>query len=32
MIQVACIVAATVVFFVLEHVLPGRELPEAPGW
>jgi hypothetical protein len=26
------IVAATVLFFVLERVLPGRALPEAPGW
>jgi len=32
MIQIACIVAATIVFFVLERALPGRELPESPGW
>lgn len=32
MIPIAIIVVATVVFFVLERVLPGRELPEAPGW
>jgi len=32
MIPIATIVAATAVFFVVERVLPGRELPEAPGW
>jgi sterol desaturase/sphingolipid hydroxylase (fatty acid hydroxylase superfamily) len=32
MVQIVIIVAATLVFFVLERVLPGRELPEAPGW
>jgi len=32
MVQIALIIAATLVFFVLERVLPGRELPEAPGW
>jgi sterol desaturase/sphingolipid hydroxylase (fatty acid hydroxylase superfamily) len=32
MIQIATIAAATIVFFVLERVLPGRELPESPGW
>src|SRR5579862_1082131 len=32
MIQIAFIVAITVFFFVLERVLPGRQLPEAPGW
>ncbi len=32
MIQAILIVAATVIFFVLERVLPGRELPESPGW
>jgi sterol desaturase/sphingolipid hydroxylase (fatty acid hydroxylase superfamily) len=32
MIPFIIIVAATVLFFVLERVLPGRELPEAPGW
>jgi len=26
------IVAATLLFFVVERILPGRELPEAPGW
>jgi sterol desaturase/sphingolipid hydroxylase (fatty acid hydroxylase superfamily) len=32
MIPIAIIGLATVFFFVLERVLPGRELPEAPGW
>jgi sterol desaturase/sphingolipid hydroxylase (fatty acid hydroxylase superfamily) len=32
MIPVAIIIFATLIFFVLERVLPGRELPEAPGW
>jgi sterol desaturase/sphingolipid hydroxylase (fatty acid hydroxylase superfamily) len=32
MIPLAIILAATVLFFVAERVLPGRELPEAPGW
>jgi len=32
MIQIALIVAATLIFFVLERVLPGRELPESSGW
>lgn len=32
MIPIAMIVAATVVFFLAERILPGRELPEAPGW
>jgi len=32
MLQVTLIVAATAFFFILERVLPGRELPEAPGW
>jgi sterol desaturase/sphingolipid hydroxylase (fatty acid hydroxylase superfamily) len=32
MIQTLAIIAATVFFFVLERMLPGRELPEAPGW
>ncbi|MCU1298610.1 MAG: sterol desaturase family protein [Acidobacteriaceae bacterium] len=32
MIQIAIIAAATLIFFVLERVLPGRELPESPGW
>ena len=32
MIQIASIVAATIVFFVLERALPGRELPESHGW
>lgn len=32
MIPFMIIVGATVMFFVLERVLPGRELPEAPGW
>ncbi|HEX4002588.1 MAG TPA: sterol desaturase family protein [Candidatus Acidoferrales bacterium] len=32
MIPIAIIVVATAAFFVLERVLPARELPEAPGW
>jgi len=32
MIPMAIIVAATVLFFVVERAFPGRELPEAPGW
>lgn len=32
MIPIAIIGLATIFFFVLERVLPGRELPEAPGW
>jgi sterol desaturase/sphingolipid hydroxylase (fatty acid hydroxylase superfamily) len=32
MVPFAIIVAATVLFFVLERILPGRQLPEAPGW
>jgi sterol desaturase/sphingolipid hydroxylase (fatty acid hydroxylase superfamily) len=32
MIPIAMIVAATVLFFLAERTLPGRELPEAPGW
>jgi hypothetical protein len=32
MLQIALIIAATLFFFILERVLPGRELPEAPGW
>jgi hypothetical protein len=32
MIPYTIIVAATVLFFILERVLPGRTLPEAPGW
>jgi sterol desaturase/sphingolipid hydroxylase (fatty acid hydroxylase superfamily) len=32
MIPLAIILAASVLFFVAERVLPGRELPEAPGW
>jgi sterol desaturase/sphingolipid hydroxylase (fatty acid hydroxylase superfamily) len=32
MIPIALIAFASVFFFVLERVLPGRELPEAPGW
>jgi sterol desaturase/sphingolipid hydroxylase (fatty acid hydroxylase superfamily) len=32
MIPIAIIVAATAVFFLAERLLPGRELPEAPGW
>jgi hypothetical protein len=32
MIPIFLIALATICFFVLERVLPGRELPEAPGW
>jgi sterol desaturase/sphingolipid hydroxylase (fatty acid hydroxylase superfamily) len=32
MIPVALILAATAIFFFAERMLPGRELPEAPGW
>lgn len=32
MIPTVIIVAATLFFFVLERTLPGRALPEAPGW
>jgi sterol desaturase/sphingolipid hydroxylase (fatty acid hydroxylase superfamily) len=32
MIPFVVIVAATLLFFALERVLPGRELPEARGW
>jgi sterol desaturase/sphingolipid hydroxylase (fatty acid hydroxylase superfamily) len=32
MVPYSIILAATVLFFILERVLPGRTLPEAPGW
>ena len=32
MIPMAIIATATILFFVLERTLPGRKLPEAPGW
>ena len=32
MIPVIIIIAATALFFLAERLLPGRELPEAPGW
>jgi sterol desaturase/sphingolipid hydroxylase (fatty acid hydroxylase superfamily) len=32
MIPIVIIGLATVFFFILERILPGRELPEAPGW
>ena len=32
MIQILLVLAATMIFFVLERVFPGRELPESPGW
>lgn len=32
MTPILIIALATVFFFVLERILPGRELPEAPGW
>ena len=32
MFQMAMIVMATLLFFILERLLPGRELPESTGW
>ena len=32
MIPTLIIVGATIAFFIAERVLPGRELPEVPGW
>lgn len=32
MTPIFTILLATVFFFLLERILPGRELPEAPGW
>jgi len=32
MIQMALILVMAAVFFCLERLIPGRELPEAPGW
>jgi sterol desaturase/sphingolipid hydroxylase (fatty acid hydroxylase superfamily) len=32
MLQIAIICGLTLIFFVLERLLPGRTLPEAPGW
>jgi sterol desaturase/sphingolipid hydroxylase (fatty acid hydroxylase superfamily) len=32
MIQMALIFGIALVFFVLERALPGRDLPEPPGW
>src|ERR1700722_17684313 len=32
MIAMVIIVAATLFFFILERMIPGRELPEAAGW
>ena len=32
MIPTLIICASTLFFLILERVLPGRELPEAPGW
>jgi sterol desaturase/sphingolipid hydroxylase (fatty acid hydroxylase superfamily) len=32
MLPITLIIAATLIFFILERRLPGRELPEAPGW
>jgi sterol desaturase/sphingolipid hydroxylase (fatty acid hydroxylase superfamily) len=32
MLPITIIIAATVVFFLAERLLPGRELPESPGW
>jgi sterol desaturase/sphingolipid hydroxylase (fatty acid hydroxylase superfamily) len=32
MIQMALIFGISLIFFVLERALPGRNLPEPPGW
>jgi sterol desaturase/sphingolipid hydroxylase (fatty acid hydroxylase superfamily) len=32
MIQMALIVGIAAIFFILERIIPGRELPETPGW
>jgi sterol desaturase/sphingolipid hydroxylase (fatty acid hydroxylase superfamily) len=32
MVPLELIVTATVLFFFLERMIPGRQLPEAPGW
>ncbi len=32
MLQLALIFGLAAVFFVVERVVPGRQLPEAPGW
>jgi sterol desaturase/sphingolipid hydroxylase (fatty acid hydroxylase superfamily) len=32
MLPVTIILVMTAAFFVLERIVPGRELPEAPGW
>ena len=32
MLQAAIITGIAVIFLVLERAIPGRELPEAPGW
>ncbi len=32
MIPMVIIAAATLLFFIVERLLPGRELPESPGW
>jgi sterol desaturase/sphingolipid hydroxylase (fatty acid hydroxylase superfamily) len=32
MLPITIIIVATAIFFVLERVLPGRELPETPRW
>ena len=32
MIPFVLIIAMTLFFFILERILPGRELPESPGW
>ncbi|HVB86078.1 MAG TPA: sterol desaturase family protein [Candidatus Dormibacteraeota bacterium] len=32
MVPIALILFASLFFFILERLLPGRELPEAPGW
>jgi len=32
MIPTLIIIGATISFFIAERILPGRELPEVPGW
>lgn len=32
MLQTAIICGLTLIFFALERLLPGRTLPEVPGW
>jgi sterol desaturase/sphingolipid hydroxylase (fatty acid hydroxylase superfamily) len=32
MVPIIVIIAATLLFFLLERSIPGRDLPDAPGW